>query len=63
MKKRKKKQTETEIYLKACRKANREIELERNGYRWIAIDRPHKNQKKYNRKRDRRIDIDCLFIV
>ena len=47
--------------IKAFRKANREIELERNGGRWIAINRPHKNKKAYNRKRDRRIDSDCLF--
>lgn len=47
--------------IKAFRKANREIELERNGGRWIAINRPHKNKKAYDRKRDRRIDSDCLF--
>jgi hypothetical protein len=36
---------------KAYRKANREIEMERNGYRWISVDRPYKNKKKYNRKK------------
>lgn len=32
------------------KEANRSIELERNGGRWIAKDRPHKNKKKYCRK-------------
>lgn len=36
--------------IKAFKKANREIEMERNGYRWIAVNRPHKNKKKYCRK-------------
>lgn len=45
-------------YIKIQRKINRELELERNGGRWIAVDRPWKNQKLYNRKRDRKIDYD-----
>ena len=44
--------------IKAFKKANREIELERNGGRWIAINRPHKNKKKYDRKRDKKINFD-----
>ena len=49
-------------YLKIQRKINREIELERNGGRWIAIDRPWKNKKAYDRKRDKKINFDnsCL---
>ena len=35
--------------LSAFKEANRSIELERNGGRWIAKDRPHKNKKKYHR--------------
>lgn len=31
--------------LEAFKKANRELELERNGGRWAAVDRPHKNGK------------------
>lgn len=50
-----------EDYINANRKASREIELERNGGRWKAVDRPHRNKKKYDRKRDRRIDSDGLF--
>ena len=40
--------------IKAFKKANREIENERNGGHWIAIDRPHKNKKKYNRKTNKK---------
>lgn len=43
-------------FMKAFRSANRDIEYDRNGGRWIAKDRPHKNKKKYDRKRDRKID-------
>lgn len=50
-------------YLRINRAINRLEELERNGGRWIAVDRPHKNYKKYNRKRDRRIDFDGLFFI
>lgn len=48
--------------IKAMHKGNRELQFERNGGgQWVAIDRPWKNKKKYDRKRDRRIDADCLF--
>lgn len=50
MGKKKKKNLIGEDCIKAFRKANREIEMERNGGRWIAIDRPHRNKKKYYRK-------------
>ena len=50
MGKKKKKNLIDEDCIKAFRKANREIEMERNGGRWIAIDRPHRNKKKYYRK-------------
>lgn len=64
MKKKKKKQAnQIEDVIKAFRKANREIELERNGGRWIAVNRPHKNKKKYNRKRDSKIDLESLSFV
>ena len=52
----KKKLSQEMIFLNAFKKANREIELERNCGRWIAINRPHKNLKKYDRKRDRKIE-------
>ena len=47
-------------YIKINKKINREIELERNGWHWISIDRPHKNKKKYNRKRDKVINKNDL---
>jgi hypothetical protein len=59
----KRKNTQNDV-IKAFKKANREIELERNGGRWIAINRPHKNKKKYDRKRDKKINIDLpLFFL
>jgi hypothetical protein len=35
--------------IKANRRGNREAELE-NSNGWCAIDKPHKNKKKYTRK-------------
>lgn len=61
MKRKKKKLSEKDMMLKAFRKANREIELERNGGRWTATTQTWKNKKAYNRKRDRKIDSDGLF--
>lgn len=50
MKRKQKKSLIDDDAIKAFKKANREIEMERNGDRWIAIDRPHRNKKKYFRK-------------
>ena len=52
---------ELEEYLKAIKKADRESELERNGGKWVAKDRPHKNKKRYDRKRDKNVDIDEII--
>ena len=41
-------------YIKANKKLAREEELRLNGGRWVAKDRPHKNLKKYDRKRDKK---------
>lgn len=60
--KKRKKLSEQEIFLKAFKKANREIEMERNDGKWIATTRIWKNKKAYNRKRDRKIDSDDLFL-
>ena len=61
-KKQKKMTIGLEEYIRANKGINRKEELERNGGRWIAINRPHKNKKKYNRKRDRKMFIsDGLF--
>ena len=59
--KKRKKLFEQEILLKAFKKANREIEMERNDGKWIATHRVWKNKKAYNRKRDRKINSNSLF--
>ena len=45
-------------YVKVNRSLSRIEELERNGWRWVAKDRPHKSKKIYDRKRDRRVNSD-----
>ena len=59
-----------EDYIKIQKKLNREIELERNGGRWVALDRVHETKKAYNRKRNKKINLDdpysffiYLFII
>jgi hypothetical protein len=66
MAKKPKMKIDSEEYIRINKVLNREAELERNGGRWIAVNRPHKNLKKYNRKRDRRVDLDghfCLYTL
>ena len=45
-------------YMRVNKSISRLEELERNGWRWVAKDRPHKNKRKYDRKRDRRVEFD-----
>ena len=40
-----------EEYIRINKAFNRKDELERNGGRWVSKDRPHKNRKKYDRKK------------
>lgn len=40
-------------YIRINKALAREEELERNGGRWIAVDRPHRNKKKYCRKQSK----------
>ena len=47
-----------EDYLKIQRKLSREIELERNSGHWVAINKLHKSKKDYNRKRDKKVDLN-----
>ena len=54
MKRKKKLTIGIDEYIKANKKFTREEELQRNGGRWVAKDRPHKNLKKYDRKRDKK---------
>ena len=42
-------------YIKANRIASRNEQFERNGGgQFVAINRPHRNKKKYDRKRDKK---------
>ena len=52
----KKKNNRLNDVVKALRRAERELQLERNGYDhpWVAMTIIHKNKKAYNRKRDRK---------
>ena len=38
----------------------RDEELERNDGKWVAMNRVYKNKKKYDRKRDKRVDLDSF---
>ena len=62
----KKKNNQLNDVVKALRRAERELQLERNGYDhpWVAMTITHKNKKAYDRKRDRKnfnYDSDGLF--
>lgn len=50
-----------EEYIKIQKKLNREIELERNGGRWVAVNRVHESKKRYNRKRNKKINLDDSY--
>lgn len=52
----KKKNKQLNDVVKALRRAERELQLERNGYDhpWVAMTITHKNKKAYDRKRDRK---------
>lgn len=45
-------------YMKAIKKADRELEYELNGPGWKAKDKAHKDKTKYDRKRDKKTSID-----
>lgn len=58
---------ESHDVIKALRRAERELQFERNGYDhpWVAMNVAYKNKKRYNRKRDRKnfdFSSDGLFI-
>ena len=41
--------------IKALHISSKQAEVERNGgYQWVAVNRPHKNKKKYNRKNSKK---------
>ena len=62
-KKKRKKLSQEEIFLKAFKKANREIEMERKDGKCVCSHQVWKNKKAYNRKRDRKFNTDYLFYV
>lgn len=50
---------------KILRMISRDEELERNDGKWVAMNRAYKNRKKYDRKRDKKVNLDpdsFLFI-
>jgi hypothetical protein len=57
----KSKPTKSNDLNKILRMISRDEELERNDGKWVAMNRAYVNKKKYNRKRDRRIDDPFLF--
>ena len=58
----KSKRTKSTDPVKILRMISRDEELERNDGKWIAMNRIYKNKKKYDRKRDRKIDpLSFLF--
>lgn len=65
-KKKKKTNIETDV-IKALKRAERELQFERNGYDhpWVATTVAHKCKKRYNRKIDRKnfdYSSDGLFL-
>ena len=62
----KKKKNLNDDVIKAFKKANRELQFERNGVgQFVSVNRPHKNKKKYDRKRDKKnfdFDLSLFFI-
>jgi len=54
----KKKKSETDDYLKAIKKADRDLGYELDGPGWNAKDKAHKNKKQYDRKRDKKTSLN-----
>lgn len=63
----KKKKNLNDDVIKAFKKANRELQFERNGGgQFVSVNRPHKNKKKYDRKRDKKnfdFDLSLFFYL
>lgn len=57
----KSKPTKSNDPVKILRMISRDEELERNDGKWVAMNRIYKDRKKYDRKRDKRVDLDPLF--
>lgn len=52
-----KKNNKVDDYMKGIKKADRELDYELNGPGWKANDKVHKNRKKYDRTRNKNIEI------
>jgi hypothetical protein len=52
----------THDYIKAVKRADREIALE-NSSGFKAVTKVHKSKKAYDRKESKKIDFDTLFFV
>lgn len=64
MKRRRKNSKQTDIFITAFKKSNREIQFLRyGGGQFVSTHKIHQNKKKYDRKRDRKnFDSDGLFL-
>jgi len=50
--------------IKAMKRANREIQFLRNGGgQFVSTNRVHKNKKKYDRKRDRKVSLSFFIYL
>ena len=56
----KSKPTKSNDQYKILRMIARDEELERNDGKWVAMNRVYKDKKKYDRKRDKRVDLDSF---
>lgn len=57
----KKKSNHQKDVIKALHISSKQAEIERNGgMQWVAVNRPHKNKKKYNRK-DNKKDLSNIL--
>ena len=59
----KSKPTKSNEQYKILRMIARDEELERNDGKWVAMNRVYKDKKKYNRRRDKRVDLDSFSFL
>lgn len=59
----KSKPTKSNDPVKILRMISRDEELERNDGKWVAMNRAYKNHKKYDRKRDKKVDLDPFSLI
>ena len=59
----KSKPTKSVEQYKILRMISRDDELERNGGRWVAVNRAYRDRKKYRREEGTRLVFFCIFVV